>query len=88
MITVKADDRRRVQIPGIKAGQVFALEDEGGKVVLTPLKKTEARTIMLKLVKRGGRLVPDTTGLTIDPRDIARAVKEDRDAADERGVRP
>jgi hypothetical protein len=86
--TVKADDRRRVQIPGIKAGQVFALEDEGGKVILTPLKKAEPKTIMLKLVKRGGRLVPDTTGLTIDPRDIGEAVKEDWDALAERAVRP
>ncbi len=84
MITVKSDNQRRVQIPGIKAGQVFALKEEGGKVILTPLKKAEERTIMLKLVKRGGRPVPDITGLTIDPMDIARAVKEDRDAADER----
>ncbi len=40
MITVKADDRRRVQLPGIKAGQVFALEDQGNGVrVLTELRK-------------------------------------------------
>ena len=40
MTTVKADDRRRVQIPGIKAGQVFALEDQGNGVrILTELKK-------------------------------------------------
>jgi hypothetical protein len=88
MITVKADDRRRVQIPGIKAGQVFSLEDEGGKVVLTPLKKVEPRTVMLKLIKRKGRLVADTAGLTIDPKGIAQAVREDRDALAERGIRP
>jgi hypothetical protein len=88
MITVKADDRRRVQIPGIKAGQVFSLEDEDGKVVLTPLKKAEPRTVMLKLVKRKGRLVGDTTGLTIDPKSVAQAVREDRDALAERGIRP
>ena len=40
MITVKADDRRRVQLPGIKAGQVFALEDQGNGVrVLTEVRK-------------------------------------------------
>ena len=88
MITVKADDRRRVQIPGIKAGQVFSLEDEGGRVVLTPLKKVEARTVMLKLVKRKGRLVADTTGLTIDPKGIGQAIKEDREELVERGIRP
>jgi hypothetical protein len=86
MVTVKADDRRRVQIPGITAGQVFAVED--GKVILTPLKKAEPRTIMLKLVKRGGRLVADMTGLTIDPNDIAKAVHEDRESQGERGIRP
>jgi hypothetical protein len=89
MITVKADDSRRVQIPGIKAGQVFTLEDEGGKVILTPLQKAEPKMVRLKLVEREGRLVADTTGLTIDPDDIARAVREDRDSQQtERGNRP
>jgi len=86
MITVKADDRRRVQIPGIKAGQVFALEDHGGTVTLIPLKKEEPRTIILKMVRRDGRLVADTTGLKIDPDAIARAVREERDAQAERGI--
>jgi hypothetical protein len=40
MKTLKADDRRRVQIPGIKAGQVFAFEDQGNGVrILTEVKK-------------------------------------------------
>jgi hypothetical protein len=88
MITVKADDRRRVQIPGIRAGQVFALEDHGGTVTLIPLKKEEPRTIMLKLVKRGGVLVavlPD--GSKVDPEGIAQAVREEREAQAERGNR-
>lgn len=39
MVTVKADDKRRVQIPGIKAGQIFAIEDRGNGVhVLTELE--------------------------------------------------
>lgn len=88
MVTVKADDRRRVQIPGIKAGQVFAVEDEGGKVILTPLKKAEPRTLMLKLVKREGHLVPDITGLTIDPKDISKAIQESREEESGRGNRP
>ncbi len=86
MKTVKADDRRRVQIPGIKAGQVFALEDHGGTVTLIPLKKEEPRTIMLKMVRRDGHLVADTTGLEIDPDAIAQAVREERDAQAERGI--
>jgi hypothetical protein len=40
MITLKADDRSRVKLPGIKPGQVFAFEDQGNGVrVLTEVKK-------------------------------------------------
>ena len=40
MVTVKADNRRRVQIPGIKPGQIIAFEDQGNGVrVLTEVKK-------------------------------------------------
>ena len=39
MVTLKADDRRRVQIPTAKPGQVFAFESQAdGSVVLTPVK--------------------------------------------------
>ena len=34
MITAKADNRRRVQIPNIKAGQVFAIENNGAGVIV------------------------------------------------------
>jgi hypothetical protein len=78
--TLKADERRRVQIPGIKGGQVFAFEDHGGIVTLTPLKKAEPRTIMLKMVRRDGHLIADTKGLKIDPDAIAQAVREERDS--------
>ena len=43
MKTIKADDRRRVQIPGIKAGQVFDFQANGGVVTLTPVKKAEPK---------------------------------------------
>jgi hypothetical protein len=40
MVTLKADDRSRVKLPGIKPGQVFAFEDQGNGVrVLTEVKK-------------------------------------------------
>lgn len=86
MRMVKADNRRRVQIPGIKAGQVFALKDQAGVVTLTPLKKAEPRVITDKLVKRGGILffaLP--AGGKVDPEGIAEAVREERDAVAERG---
>ena len=77
MTTVKADDRRRVQIPGIKAGQVFALEDHGGTVTLTPLKKAEPRTITGRLVRRHGRLMLDVPkGLELAPGPIPREVPQ------------
>jgi hypothetical protein len=39
MITVKADDRRRVVLPGAKPSQEFTyLERKNGEVILTPVK--------------------------------------------------
>ena len=39
MVTLKADDRRRVQIPTAEPGQVFAFESQAdGSVTLTPVK--------------------------------------------------
>jgi hypothetical protein len=44
VITLKADDRRRVQLPDIKPGQVFALETPGeGQFVLTLVKKADIK---------------------------------------------
>ena len=40
MKTIKADAKGRVQIPGIKAGHAFIIEDRGnGVFVLTDIKK-------------------------------------------------
>jgi hypothetical protein len=40
MKTIKADAKGRVQIPGIKAGHAFVIEDRGnGVFVLTDVKK-------------------------------------------------
>jgi hypothetical protein len=52
MITAKADNRRRVQIPNIKAGQVFSIENNGaGVIVLHELKPVEAKPVKSRLVK-------------------------------------
>jgi hypothetical protein len=89
MLTVKADDRRRVQIPGIKGGQVFALEAHDGTVTLTPVKKAEPRTVYAKLVKKDGRLVFELPkGYTLPDDAIGKAVSEEREAQAERGHRP
>jgi hypothetical protein len=80
MDTITTDDYKRVRIPVAKPGQVWAYEVTDGVVKLTPVKKTEPRSVTLKLVKRDGRLVPDLSGITIDPEDIGRAVREERDS--------
>ena len=44
MIRVKADDRRRVVLPGAKPRQEFAyLERENGKVILTPIRPVKPK---------------------------------------------
>jgi hypothetical protein len=44
MVTLKADDRSRVKLPGVKPGQVFALDDHGdGSITLTLVKKPERK---------------------------------------------
>ncbi|HEX3800983.1 MAG TPA: hypothetical protein VH413_19990 [Verrucomicrobiae bacterium] len=57
MITVKADNRRRVQLPGAKPGQVFVFESASeGHFTLTlvkPVEQPESRPAKVKFVKRG-----------------------------------
>ena len=44
MVTLKADNRRRVILPDIKPGQVFALETPGeGQFLLTIVKKADVQ---------------------------------------------
>jgi hypothetical protein len=39
MVTVKADNRRRVQLPDVKPGQIFSLDNHGdGTITLTVVK--------------------------------------------------
>ena len=52
MVTVKADDRRRIQIPNIKPGQIFALENNGdGTIMLTYIKPTVRKRSILDGLK-------------------------------------
>ncbi len=44
MVSVKADDRRRVQLPDAKPGQVFAYSSDG-----------EGRIVLLKLDPKAGQ---------------------------------
>lgn len=61
MTTAKADNRRRVQIPNIKAGQVFANENNGaGVIVLHEVRPVEQKPAKCKLVKKDGFTVLHT----------------------------
>lgn len=43
MITVKADNRRRVQLPDVKPGQVFAFQDNGDDTITLIKVKAERK---------------------------------------------
>jgi hypothetical protein len=59
MITAKADNHRRVQIPNIKAGQVFAIENNGNGVIVLhevrPVEVDEVETLD-SLPKKPGKV--------------------------------
>jgi hypothetical protein len=63
MVTLKADNRRRVQLPDAKPGEVFAYETSGeGQYTLTIVKKAEPAPVpVVKLVRRldGSYRFPD-----------------------------
>ena len=69
MITAKADNRRRVQIPNIKAGQVFTIENDGSGVIVLhevrPVQVTPPKCSVLKdkqgvLIMRNDRIITST----------------------------
>ena len=41
MSTLTVDGYKRIRIPDAKPGQVFAYENEGGRIVLTPMVKNK-----------------------------------------------
>lgn len=57
MKTLTADDQKRVRIPDAKPRQVFAYENAGGKVTLTPVEPVEPRPAKVWFEKRNGRTV-------------------------------
>jgi hypothetical protein len=79
MITVKADDRRRVQIPGIKPGQVLAFERTGNVVKLTPLQPVEEEVPLVKPIKGPNGLYRLPDGLKLSRESIRAAIRADRD---------
>ena len=81
MVTLKADDRRRIQIPDAEPGQVFAYEVSGNVVKLTLLKPVEDDVPVVKLVKGAEGLYRLPAGITLSREDIRAAIRADRDAS-------
>ena len=78
MVTLKADDRRRVQIPDAKPGQVFAYELSGNVVKLTPVKPVEEDVPIVNPIRRKDGSYKWPVKLT--RQDILAAIRADRDS--------
>jgi hypothetical protein len=87
-MSTSAIDHRQQTLPpedvsaaaGLKPGDKVDWRFEDGEIRGRKLQSaSEARRIVGRLVRQGGALVCDTEGLTIDPDDIARTIREERD---------
>ena len=80
-------EQRQATIPqevceaaGLQPGDEVEWRFEDGEIRGRKLiPQEEPRTIVAKLVRKGGALLADTSGLTIDPEAIAKAVREERE---------
>ena len=74
--TIKADERGRVVLPGIKGGQVFAFDNAGnGVLTLTEVKPVEPKRPKFRFIKHGGRTVV-SSDREIDHTALEAALKE------------
>lgn len=80
MVTLKADDKRRVALPDAKPGQVFAYELSGNVVKLTPVKPVEEDVPVVKFVKGKDGLYSLPPGVKLTRESIRAAIRADRDA--------
>jgi bifunctional DNA-binding transcriptional regulator/antitoxin component of YhaV-PrlF toxin-antitoxin module len=86
MSTSAIQERRQTILPddvsaaaGLKPGDQVDWRFEDGEIRGRKLPSSEPRRIVGRLVRRGGALVCDTEGLTIDPDDIAVTIREERE---------
>ena len=83
MKTLTVDDRQRIRLPKVKAGQVFAYEpNSDGTIKLVPvIPNPGPRRVVAKLVKRGeGLFFEIPKGYTLAPEAIGKAVTEEQDS--------
>lgn len=87
MSTTAIREERQTTLPaevseaaGLKPGDQIDWRFEEGEIRGRKLAPpSEPRRIVGKLIRKDGVLVCDTDGLTIDPENIAQAVREERD---------
>lgn len=78
MVTLKADNRSRVKLPGVKPGEVFAWEKSGETVRLTPVKPVEEDIPLVKLVRDRDGYYHFPKNVKISRSAIAAAIRADR----------
>ena len=54
MVTLKADNRRRVQLPDAQPGDVFAYERHGQTRMLTPVEPIQSRPAKVTVKRQSG----------------------------------
>jgi hypothetical protein len=78
MVTAKADSRRRVQIPNIKEGTVFSIENNGqGIIVLHELRPVECVQPKCKLIKNKDGVVIMDNGRKFTTEDVLALIAEE-----------
>lgn len=82
MVTLKADNRRRVQLPEAKPGQVFIYEKDvsGTIITLQLVKKIETPVEVLDLEDLNTKTLAPRVRGEIDNASILRAIRADRDS--------
>jgi len=78
MVTLKADDRKRVQIPDAKPGQVFAYENRGnGSFVLTEVVPRDDSKVVNPIKGKDGLY---RWPVKLSRKEIIAAIRADRDS--------
>lgn len=77
LVTVKADDKKRVVLPSAKPGDVFSVDYSGGKITLTKLVPAEPK--LVKPRKVNGRWMGAAEARP-NRQTIVDAIRADRDS--------
>jgi hypothetical protein len=76
IVTVKADEKKRVVLPSAKPGDVFNVELSGGKILLTKLVPAQSKLVRARKVNG---IVMGAKDVKLDPEAIVNAIRADRE---------